>query len=80
MVSTIVALFLEFNQDQAVIDQVHKATANGESFKFYAGIIIATIILLVLAIGILLLFYWLVYGLLLKRLNRNYKELKKLDM
>ncbi|MFD1163417.1 MULTISPECIES: hypothetical protein [Hwangdonia] len=80
VVSTIVVLFLEFDRDQQVIDQVNKAAANGEAFKFYAGIIIATILILVVAIGILLLFYWLVYGILLKRLNRNYKELKKLEV
>ncbi|WOD42513.1 hypothetical protein [Hwangdonia lutea] len=80
VVSTIVVLFLEFDRDQQVIDQVKEATANGEAFKFYAGIIIATILILVVAIGVLLLFYWLVYGILLKRLNRNYKELKKLEV
>jgi len=80
VISTIVVLFLEFDRDQQVIDQVNQAAANGEAFKFYAGIIIATIILLAVAIGVLLLFYWLVYGILLKRLNRNYKELKKLEV
>lgn len=80
VISTIVVLFLEFDRDQQVIDQVNQAAANGEAFKFYAGIIIATILLLVVAIGVLLLFYWLVYGILLKRLNRNYKELKKLEV
>ncbi|MGC1204327.1 MAG: hypothetical protein WA839_05495 [Flavobacteriaceae bacterium] len=80
VISTIVVLFLEFYRDQQVIDQVNQAAANGEAFKFYAVIIIATIILLAVAIGVLLLFYWLVYGILLKRLNRNYKELKRLDV
>jgi uncharacterized membrane protein YhdT len=79
VVSTIVVLFLEFDRDQLVINQVQEAAANGEVFKFYASIIIATVLLLVVAIGVLLLFYWLVYGILLKRLNHNYKELKKLE-
>ena len=38
-------------------------------------IIVATIVFIV----IIWLFYKLIYGLLLKRLNRNYKELKKLE-
>ncbi len=80
VVSTIVVLWLEFDRDQLIINQVQEATANGEAFKFYATIIAATILLLILAIGVLLLFYWLIYGLLLKRLNRNYKELKKLEV
>ncbi|ULC59091.1 hypothetical protein MBM09_14400 [Flaviramulus sp. BrNp1-15] len=79
VVSTVVVLFLEFDRDQQVIGQVQQAAANGEAFKFYASIIIATFILLAVAVGVLLLFYWLVYGILLKRLNRNYKELKKLE-
>ena len=37
--------------------------------------IIAGIILL----GLLILFYWAIYGLLLRRLKRNYKELKKIE-
>ncbi len=79
VISTVVVLFLEFDRDQEVIAQVNQAAANGEAFKFYAGIIIVTVLLLAVAIGILLFFYWLVYGILLKRLNKNYKELKKLE-
>ena len=78
--STIVVLFIEFDKDTELINQVEQASANGEVFKFYAIIIIVTLLLLVVAIGVLLLFYWLMYGLLLGRLNKNYKELKKLEV
>jgi hypothetical protein len=77
---TIVVLFIEFDKDAELINQVEQASANGEIFKFYAIIIISTFLLLAVAIGVLLLFYWLVYGLLLGRLNKNYKELKKLEV
>lgn len=80
VLSVIVVLFIEFDKDQILINQAQIAAANGEAFKFYASIIIATFLLLALAIGVLLLFYWLVYGILLKRLNKNYRELKKLEM
>jgi len=80
VLSVIVVLFIEFDKDQTLINQAQLAAANGEAFKFYASIIIATFLLLALALGVLLLFYWLVYGILLKRLNKNYRELKKLDM
>lgn len=46
---------------------------------FATAFIISQIIMGVVVIGLLLVFYWLVYGILLKRLNRNYKELKKMD-
>ena len=78
--STIVVLFIEFDKDAELINQVEQVSANGEVFKFYAIIIITTLLLLAVAVGVLLLFYWLVYGLLLGRLNKNYKELKKLEV
>jgi uncharacterized membrane protein len=38
--------------------------------QFVAGVIL---------IGVLILFYWVIYGLLLRRLKRNYRELKKIE-
>jgi len=42
-------------------------------------IIFATLIATLLILGIMWLFYQLLYGLLLKKLNKNYKKLAKLD-
>ncbi|WP_303317444.1 hypothetical protein Q4Q34_00790 [Flavivirga abyssicola] len=80
VVATFAAIYVELSQDQLLIDQIKQASANGEVFKFYAIFIIVAVLFLAAAIGVLLLFYWLVYGILLKRLNRNYKELKKLEV
>ncbi len=80
VISTAVVLYIEFDKDTELISQVEQASANGEVFMFYAKIILVTAVILAVAIGILLLFYWLVYGLLLGRLNKNYKELKKLEV
>ena len=41
--------------------------------------IITQIIVGIVVIGLLMLFYWLVYGILLKRLKSNYKELQKME-
>ena len=41
--------------------------------------IIAQIVVMAIMILILWLFYYLLYGILLKKLNKNYKELTKLD-
>ena len=79
VVATVVVLFIEFDQDQQLISKVNEASANGEIFKFYSTIIITIVLLLAVFIALLLLFYYLIYGLLLKRLNTNYKELKKLE-
>jgi uncharacterized membrane protein YhdT len=79
IISTGIFMVIEFKQDSALIEQVQIASANGELFKLYATVILTTVLLLAVVIGILLLFYWLVYGILLKRLNSNYKELKRLE-
>ncbi|HRV55884.1 MAG: hypothetical protein R2802_00715 [Flavobacteriaceae bacterium] len=80
VLSTVLFLWLEFDQDTIMINKVNEAAANGEAFKLYAVIILTTIVLLAIVIALLLGFYWLVYGILLKRLNHNYKELKKLEV
>ena len=46
---------------------------------FATNFIISQIIVGVLVIGLLIVFYRLVYGILLKKLNRNYKELEKMN-
>lgn len=80
IVSTGFFLWIEFDQDSVLINKVNEAAANGETFVFYTSIILTTVALLAAMIGLLLLFYWLVYGILLKQLNHNYSELKKLEI
>ena len=46
---------------------------------FATAFIISQIIIGILVVGLLIAFYWLIYGILLKKLNKNYKELKKID-
>lgn len=79
IISTVVFMVIEFKQDSALIEQVQIASADGELFKLYATVILTTVLLLAVVIGVLLLFYWLVYGILLKRLNKNYRELRRLE-
>lgn len=45
-------------------------------FIFYLIIIILSILAIVVVVALFLGFYYLIYGLLLKRLKKNYKELK----
>ncbi len=78
--ATAIGLFIQFDQNPEIIDLAHSAAANGNLFVFYARVILVTAVFLVGAIAILLFLYWLIYGILLKRLNRNYKELGKLEM
>ena len=80
VVSVIAMLPYAMNHDENTKSIIENATANGEVFKFYASLILGVLLVLIVAIAILLLFYYLVYGILLKRLNSNYKELKKLEV
>jgi len=79
-VMVFVVLGIEFNRDETMIATIKDAAANGELFKFYAVTIMATTLVLAICIGLFLVFYYLIYGILLKRLNNNYKELKKLEV
>lgn len=80
VVSAFLVLGIEINRDETMIATINKAAANGELFKFYAITIISVTLVLALIIGLFLVFYYLIYGLLLKRLNTNYRELKKLEV
>ena len=80
VVATIAVLFIEFDKNPELIDQLNEAAASGEVFKFYAVFIITIFIVLAIFILFLLLFYYLIYGLLLRRLNKNYREIKRLEL
>lgn len=65
----------------------HRITAKAEEITKYsfdsldwAKFILAGCIILTIFLGAIWLFYRLIYGILLKKLKRNYKELKKLEM
>ena len=79
-ISAFVVLGIQFNKDEDMISLIDQAAANGELFKFYAVTILATLAALAVLIAIILGFYYLIYGILLKRLNRNYSELKRLEV
>ena len=74
-ISIPLSMYFEFNQNKVFHDQV-EAFNSKQMFVLYAATILVTGIFLL----VFWLFYKLIYGILLKRLNRNYKELKKLEV
>lgn len=80
VIATFVILGIEFNQNELFVASAQNAAADGDVFLYYARIVLVVIAMLAIMIAILLFFYWLIYGVLLRKLNRNYKELKKLDL
>ena len=79
IVGVFIGIFYVITYDQNFAHILNQASTNGNLPKVYLGFIIGIIIVLIISIAILMLFYWIVYGRLLKRLNKNYKELKKLE-
>lgn len=77
--SLVLNVFFYNRSDQ--LYEVMDFAAQGVAQDNFASIFIISQILVGLAfVGVLILFYWLVYGILLKRLKRNYKELKKMEL
>lgn len=79
VISSIVALILLFNNDKKLIKMLHQSEAQGNETQFYVIYIISSLLFIALFILIIWLFYKLIYGLLLKKLRRNYDELRKID-
>ncbi|SDB45347.1 hypothetical protein SAMN03097699_1442 [Flavobacteriaceae bacterium MAR_2010_188] len=78
-VSFFLVLGIQFNKDDKLMAVRDQAAANGDLLLFYAKTIGISVIFLAFVIGLILGFYYLIYGILLKRLNGNYDELKRMD-
>ncbi|WP_299112712.1 hypothetical protein [uncultured Winogradskyella sp.] len=74
-ISIPLSLYFEFNQNTVFHDQVASMNST-QTIKLYVVTVFITGIFLL----VFWLFYKLLYGILLKRLNRNYDELKKLEV
>ncbi len=71
---------LELNYDEQLI-QLHQEFANqGRETTFYAIIYGLAVILILIFSVLIWLFYKLLYGILLKKLNNNYNELKQIEV
>lgn len=71
--SMVLGFVLAFN----INPQIHKLIENQKAFII---LIVFCIICLVVFLLLFWLFYRLIYGILLRRLSNNYKELKKIDL
>ena len=78
VISLIFSLIMFSNTDLLleVMNPNHHAIDNDKLFKI---IMIVYIIVFLLMVGFLWLYYRIIYGILLKRLNKNYKELETLE-
>lgn len=75
----IVAVLMVFNNPEFA-EIVNSEDFQEHKFKFMAGYILFTIVLLATFCAVLYGVYSLIYGILLKRLKKNYQELKKMEV
>ncbi|WP_162126104.1 hypothetical protein [Flavobacterium phycosphaerae] len=79
VVGTLVILYVQLNYDSkfaALMQKIHEDSGYMTLCKSL-GIILGFMLLIVVGIW---LFYKLIYGILLGKLNKNYKELQKIDL
>lgn len=74
---TAITLFYSFTQP---LNGADKALFELSTSKDYLIVIAVILITTLLIVGFCLLIYFLLYGLLMRKLNRNYNELKKLEL
>ncbi|NCF43106.1 MAG: hypothetical protein GWP32_09560 [Bacteroidetes bacterium] len=78
-ISIIVGIIIEVSNSVDLKLITAKFTDTADYCSLYGIVAILTLLMMVLLTGILLGFYYLVYGLLLKRLKKNYKVLQELE-
>lgn len=69
-----------FSHTDILIENLMPENPNMDTEKFLAINIVVQIILLAVMCGLIWLYYRIIYGILLKKLNRNYKELESLEV
>ena len=77
VLSLIIGFVIAFTYNPEVSTLREKIANDGKIMAITIGILILTITIF---FGIFWLFYRLLYGILLRRLYANYKELKKIDL
>ncbi len=79
-ISIIITLIMLFNHNPKMISLMDKEISQGHHTYFICICTLISILFIILIIGLFWLFYRLIYGILLKKLFANYKELKKIDL
>jgi len=79
ILSSIVVDIFFYTRSEQLYEIMDFASQGIPPESFASVFVISQIIVGVIVLGLLILFYWLIYGLLLRRLNRNYLELEKME-
>jgi type II secretory pathway component PulF len=79
-VSIIISIVMLFYHNPKMISLLEKADAEGNRMFFLTVCTGISVLFILLIIGIFWIFYKVLYGILLKKLFENYKELKKIEL
>ncbi|MEP3208716.1 MAG: hypothetical protein ABJN95_05995 [Maribacter sp.] len=77
---TLYTIYDMFTHDEKVMKLFQTIKDEGSELKFWLLGAVIVVLGMVLVVGFIWLFYRLIYGFLLRKLNQNYKELKKLEV
>lgn len=78
-ISLVIGVWIEMDKNSDFQLITSKFTETNEYLVMYGIVALLTLLMMVALTGILLGFYYLVYGILLKRLKKNYKVLKEIE-
>ena len=78
-ISMAIGVMIELNKNPDVLLQTSKFTESGDFYIFYGIVILITLLAMGVITVFFLIFYFLIFGILLKKLKKNYKELKAIE-
>ena len=77
---TLYTFYILFTHDEKTMRLLNTVKENGSELRFWCISALIVLAGIVFIMGLIWLFYRLVYGILLERLHKNYKELKRLEV
>lgn len=77
--SFILVFIFQFMYDPNISKMVEKMSQNVDPNTFYCIMLVVYAVIIAIFVGLIWLFYRLLYGILMRRLEKNYNELKKID-
>jgi uncharacterized membrane protein YqhA len=80
-ISIVIGVYIELTNNPEVQILLNRIESEGDGniTVFYLIVVGLSIVAMALVSAVLIGFYYLIYGLLLKRLKSNYKDLKELE-
>lgn len=79
VVLTIILNIVMFSNPETLIEAFNAGNTSIDSDQFIKILLIVQVVTLVVMFGLLCLYYRVIYGILLKKLRKNYKELEHLE-